>query len=199
MLDFVSSILDLKYMDNQISPLPANQTSTIEYHLQPLPYHTHNGIDSPLISSLTPNLSGYMQTVTYDPASIVQQVAGTTATQTLSNKTLTKPIINGSQQNVIALSGTTPTIDCTSCNIFTLTLSGNTTYSISNVTLGQVFIVEVQQGSGTSYANTWFTAVTWLTVGGLAPVQTAVSSGYTTYGFRCTGTNTYLGYILGTN
>ena len=35
-----------------------------------------------------------MTTTTYDPAAIAQQVVGTTATQTLSNKTLTAPVIS---------------------------------------------------------------------------------------------------------
>lgn len=121
-----------------------------------------------------------------------------TGTETLTNKTLTKPTVNGSVQGVSSLSGTTPTLDLSTANIFTITLSGNTTYSISNVTAGQIFMVEVRQGSGTTYTNTWFSTVTWVTTGGTAPVQTTTSNGYTTYGFRCTGSNTYLGYLVGT-
>lgn len=37
---------------------------------------------------------GNMSTSTYDPAAIAQQVVGTTATQTLTNKTLTAPVIS---------------------------------------------------------------------------------------------------------
>jgi hypothetical protein len=39
---------------------------------------------------------GDMLVATYDPAGIAQQVAGTSATQTLTNKTLTSPVLNGS-------------------------------------------------------------------------------------------------------
>lgn len=39
----------------------------------------------------TPGGSGDMAAATYDPANIAQQVVGTTATQTISNKTLTAP------------------------------------------------------------------------------------------------------------
>lgn len=101
---------------------------------------------------------------------------------------------------VVALSGTTPTINCTSPNqIFTITLSGNTTYSISNVTAPWVFMVEVKQGSGTTWTNTWFSTVTWVTPGATAPVQTTTSNGYTVYGFRALTASTFLGFNVGTN
>lgn len=175
--------------------------TTSQFGVAKIPYHTHNGTDSPFISF---DASGLMSIQVYDPAGIGEQVVGTTAAQTISSKTinssiLNKPTINASVQGVSALTGTTPTIDCSVANIFTITLSGNTTFSISNATSGQVFMVEAQQGSGTSYTNTWFSGITWVTVGAGAPSQTGVSSGYTTYGFRCTASNTYLGYLIGTN
>jgi hypothetical protein len=43
----------------------------------------------------TPAGGGNMNTSTYDPAAIAQQLVGITATQTLTNKTLTTPVING--------------------------------------------------------------------------------------------------------
>lgn len=184
-----------------------NYFASSQFGVAKVPYHTHNGTDSPYISSQVS--SGFMSTATYDPAGISQQVVGTTAVQNVSNKTIssstittstfTKPTVNASVQGVIALTGTTPTMDCSLSNVFTITLSGNTTYSVSNVNAGQVFMVEVLQGSGTTYTNTWFSTVTWVTTGGTAPTETAVSNGYTTYGFRCTGVGTYLGYLVGTN
>jgi len=83
-------------------------------------------------------------------------------------------------------------------NVFTRTLANSETFTQSNFSAGQCFIVEVTQGSGTSYTVTWFSGVTWVTSGATAPVQTTTSSGITTYGFRCTGTNTFLGYLVGT-
>lgn len=50
-------------------------------------------------------LGGDMFKTTYDAASIAQQVVGTTATQTLTNKTLTKPNITGTATNDNAASG----------------------------------------------------------------------------------------------
>lgn len=124
-------------------------------------------------------------------------IVGTTDTQTLSNKTLTKPIVNASVQGIGAFSGTTPTLDLSVANIYAGTLTGNTTFAVSNASTGQVFMVEVQQGSGTTYTNTWFSGVTWITPGSSAPVQTTTSNGITTYGFRCTGVGAYEGYLVG--
>lgn len=132
------------------------------------------------------------------------KVADLSTAQTWTNKILTSPTINlptvkSATQTVVAVSGASPTLNLSNGNIFTITLSQNATFSISNASAGQVFMVEVQQGSGTTYTNTWFGGVTWVTSGATAPVQTTTSNGYTTYGFRCTGSNTYLGYLVGTN
>lgn len=90
-------------------------------------------------------------------------------------------------------------LDGTLGNIFTRTLAGSEVFTQSGFSAGQCFMVEVTQGSGTSYTVTWFGTINWLTAGGTAPVQTTTSNGITTYGFRCTGTNTFIGYLIGSN
>ena len=122
------------------------------------------------------------------------KVIDLTSSQTLTNKTLTSPI-----RSTVAVTGSTPTLDLSAGSVFTTTLGANTTFSVSNAVAGQFFIVEVTQGSGTTYTNTWFSGITWVSAGGTAPVQTATSNGITTYGFHCTGTNTYTGYLVGTS
>ena len=83
-------------------------------------------------------------------------------------------------------------------NVFTRTLAGNETFTQSNFSTGQCFMVVVKQGSGTSYTVTWFATVTWITSGATAPTQTTTTNGYTSYGFRCTGSNTFEGYLMAT-
>lgn len=107
-----------------------------------------------------------------------------------------KPTFIGTVQTVTAMGA--QAIDGSAGNVFTRTLAAGETFTQSNFTTGQFFIVEVTQGSGTTFTVTWFSGVTWVTSGATAPVQTTTSSGITTYGFRCTGTNTFLGYLVGT-
>ncbi len=108
-----------------------------------------------------------------------------------------KPTFLGTIQTVTAMAA--QAMSGASGNVFTRTLAGSEVFTQSNFSTGQCFMVEVKQGSGTSYTVTWFAGITWVTPGATAPVQTVVSNGFTTYGFRCTGTNTFLGYLVGTN
>lgn len=121
---------------------------------------------------------------------------------TFTGKTVTGGTFSGTTakatlQTITAMGA--QAIDGSLGNVFTRTLAASETFTQSNFSTGQCCLVEVKQGSGTSYTVTWFSGITWLTTGGTAPVQTTTSNGYTTYGLRCTGTNTFLGYLVGTN
>lgn len=108
-------------------------------------------------------------------------------------------IVNKGVDDSIELFGTTPTIDCDSGNNkkFKITLTASTTFSVVNAVKGCVFIVKVKQGVGTSFTNTWFGGINWITSGGTAPVQTTTSNGVSTYGFICMSTDVYDGYLVG--
>lgn len=125
-------------------------------------------------------------------------LAGALTDETGTGKAVfaSKPTFIGTVQTVTAMGA--QAIDGSLGNVFTRTLAGSETFTQSNFTTGQFFLVEVTQGSGTSFTVTWFSGVTWMTSGATAPVQTTTTNGITTYGFRCTGTNTFLGYLVGT-
>lgn len=158
---------------------------------------------------------GNMNTATYDPAAIAQQVVGTTATQTLTNKTLTTPIINqinATNSAVLINAGTfnaiqtyspgggsTVTLDLSKGNIHHITMpAGNVTIALSNTSTGQCFIVRILQDATGSRTVTWFTTIKW--AGGVAPTLTTTASKADTFGFEViTNATAYDGFIVGQN
>jgi len=71
------------------------------------------------------------------------------------------------QENYAALSGTTPSIDADTGGYFSLTTSGNTTFTFAAVTTGRSvgFLLEITAGGG--HTLTWPSSVDW--AGGTAP------------------------------
>ena len=91
-------------------------------------------------------------------------VVGTTDTQTLTNKTLTAPVMtgdiyaNGSVRGNVTAMGALD-IDCSAGNYFTKTISSNSTFTFSNVPAGSyAFTLELTHTSG---AATWPVSVKW--------------------------------------
>lgn len=142
-------------------------------------------------------------------------IVGTTDTQTLTNKTLTsptintptitnptvttgsftKPTINASVQALTTDSdGGTVTFDMAASNIHTVVLGGNRTLALSNVVAGQAFLIRLTQGGG-SNTVTWFSTIKWS--GGNAPTLTTTGGKTDVFGFLCTSTGNYDGFIVG--
>lgn len=67
-----------------------------------------------------------------------------------------------------ALSGTTPSVDCEAGNVFSLTTSGNTTFTFSNPpATGTAFGFTLKVTAGGTHTITWPSSVDW--AGGTAP------------------------------
>lgn len=116
--------------------------------------------------------------------------------ETLSNKTLTKPIINGSVQAYTSdVDGSTVTFDMSASNIHNVTLGGNRTLAVSNVATGQAFVIILKQGSG-GQTVTWFSNIKW--VSATVPTLTTTSARWDIFSFIYDGTN-YFGSIIGLN
>src|SRR3990167_1218017 len=125
-------------------------------------------------------------------------IVGTTDTQTLYTKTLTKPTINGSVQGVTAdTDGSTITFDMTSANVHTVTLAGNRILAVSNVTAGQWFVIRLLQDGTGSRTVTWFSTITW--AGAAAPTLTTTASRADLFAFFAKTATTFDGFIVGTN
>jgi len=118
----------------------------------------------------------------------------TTATkiQTLTNKTIVQ--LSAAYNPVGA--GTT-VIDLSAGGVHVVTMPADTqTLAISNATVGQCFIIEINNVTSQG-ALTWFSTIKW--ADGTAPTLTGVNGKKDTFGFRVTGTDTYDGYIVGQN
>lgn len=98
-----------------------------------------------------------------------------------------KPTFLGTIQTITAIGALA--LDGSTGNMFTKTIGTGSTFTQSNFSVGQNFIVTV---SG-AFTITWFSGITWLTSGAAVPTQAALTS----YGFTCIGSNTFNGYLVG--
>lgn len=109
----------------------------------------------------------------------------TTGTQTLTNKTLTAPTVNGGSmsgvtlndgytEEIFSVSGTTPALSPNNGSIQTWVLSGNSVPTIGAWADGQSMTLMVDDG--TAFTITW-PSVTWKSNFGAAPTLNA--TGYT--------------------
>lgn len=101
-------------------------------------------------------------------------VATLTGTQTLTNKTITAPVLGGNIDQTGSIRGGITTIsaldiDCSLGNYFIKTINANSTFTVSNVPSSRAyaFTLELTHTSGTV---TWFSGVQW--PGGTAPTLT---------------------------
>jgi len=117
--------------------------------------------------------------------------------QTLTNKTLTTPSVNGYTEGVVtANTSTTYTIDIATASIQNLTLTGNCTYTFPTATAGKSFLLMQKQDATGSRTVTWPSSVRW--AGGTAPIITATASKTDVISFVADGTY-WLGFFGGFN
>lgn len=124
-------------------------------------------------------------------------VVGITAAQTLTNKTLTSPVVNtptltGSKETRAASSANN--LDLATANYFTHTVSGATTFTVSNVaSTGSVNTIILDLTNGGSAAITWWSGMKW--AAGTAPTLTTAGRDVLGF-FTHDGGTTWSGLVL---
>jgi hypothetical protein len=97
----------------------------------------------------------------------------------------------------VAADGATVTFDLNVSDVQQVTLGGNRTLALSNVSVGQMFALRlVQDGTGTRTV-TWFATIRW--AGGAAPTLTTTANKADWIGLVCTGSGTYDGWVIAAN
>lgn len=122
------------------------------------------------------------------PSSANLAAALTDETGTGVNVFNTKPTFVGTIQTIVAVAALA--LDGSLGAIFTKTIATPSTFTQSNFSTGQNFMLTITG----AFTPTFWSGITWITTGGTAPTQGAI----TTYGFTCTGSNTFNGYVVGT-
>ena len=155
-------------------------------------------LDTTKVVDLTTSQTLTNKTLTSPTLTSPTSTGTDSGTETLSNKTLNKPTINGSVPALTTdTDGATITFDMSASNLHTVTLSGNRTLAVSNVSVGQVFIIDLKQDATGSRLVTWFAGIAW--AGGAAPTLTTTAAKTDSFGFKCTAANTYQGFVIGQN
>jgi len=120
-------------------------------------------------------------------------VVTTSATQTLTAKTLTNPTVNNYTEGVVAIGtvSSASTLSLTSGTVQTATLTASTacTFTMPTATAGKSFVLLLKQAASTGNGTATFTSVKWS--GGTAPTITATAGKMDILSFFADGTNWY--------
>lgn len=126
-------------------------------------------------------------------------VVGATDTQTLTNKTLTVPVVNGYTEGVTAIGTVTSsnTLSISSGTVLTATLTASTacTFTMPSASAGKSFVLLLKQPASTGNGSAAFTGVKWASAG--APTITVAAGKMDILSFISDGTNWYGSYVQG--
>lgn len=138
------------------------------------------------------SIAGRTGDVTLTTADVSGAVSLTGA-ETLTQKTLTNPTINGYTEGSLALGtvGATATLSIVDDSIITATLTASTacTFTMPTVAIGKSFTLFLRQAATTGNGTATFTGVKWGVTG--TPTMTATAGRMDIFTFFSDGTNWY--------
>jgi hypothetical protein len=167
---------------------------------------THSGIttDPSLDTTRWQNLTGFRQLTDFGVTSSVAEVnyidittlgvsqASKAVTSDANGVTTFADGVNEGFTSVTSTSNAT-TVNCRVGNVFSHTLTENTTFTFSNPNAGGTYILILRQNSAGSYTVTWPGTVTW--AGGTPPTMTSTANKYDVYTFVFDGSKYFGSYI----
>ena len=193
----VEVMLTAAQWNSMIDAMIAGHGQTGEHGEAAVSVPTHDATDK-----TTPVDADEIPIVDSEASNILKKLTWANLKETLFNTpTITKPVLNSSVQGVQTYTpnaGGTATLNLALANVNVITMpAGNITIALSNATVGQIFTIDITQDSVGSRTVTWFSTIRW--AGGSAPILTTTLAKRDSFIFKCTGANTYDGYIIGVN
>lgn len=111
---------------------------------------------------------------------------------------MVKPNLKASKQAVNSISGSgAKTLDCSENNVHEVTMTGDVTLSLSNISVGQFIQIDIIQDGTGSHTPTWFSTIKW--ADGVAPVITPTALKRDSFVFKCVSAGNYIGYVAAQN
>ena len=120
------------------------------------------------------------------------------SSDTLTNKTLTTPAIASIKGTLTTdTDGATITFDKNVSDFHNVVMAGNRILALSNMATGDRIVLRLTQDATGSRIPTWFTTIKW--AGGTAPTLTTTANKADMFGFICTSSGNYDGFVIGQN
>ena len=110
---------------------------------------------------------------------------------TITTSGIVSPLVSGSGAASV-------TFDLSTASSFSYSIDETTTLALSNVTDGQKFMIRLKQDAGGSRGVNWFSTIYWAE-GGTAPTLTTSAYHSDVFGFICTNSGYYDGFVIGQN
>jgi len=107
---------------------------------------------------------------------------------------LRKDLMTGNRTLFGASDAATITFDLDDSTFQEVTMAGNRTLAVSNMTKGQVLILRLIQDATGTRVPTWFATIKW--ADGVAPTLTTTATKTDLIAILCTGVGTYDGAVI---